>query len=68
MDPRHPRENSYPCHPRHFFDQRQNFIDPRKPRNLADPFPKYYDNLIMDKRGCFIFKKIFGNKMNVLYK
>ena len=62
MDPRHPRQ------PRHFFDQRQNFIDPRHPRNFVDPFPKYYDNLIMDKRGCFIFKKIFGNKMNVLYK
>ena len=52
-----PRENSYPRHPRHFFDQRQNFIDPRNPRNLADPFPKYYDNLIMDKRGRFILKK-----------
>ena len=52
-----PRENSYPRHPRHFFDQRQNFIDPRNPRNLAGPFPKYYDNLIMDMRGRFILKK-----------
>ena len=29
-------------------------------------FPKYYDNLIMDKRGRLILTKIFENKMNVL--
>ena len=30
MDPRHPHQNSYPHQARHFFDPRQNFIDPRK--------------------------------------
>ena len=29
-------------------------------------FPKYYDNLIMDKSAHLILTKIFGNKMNVL--
>ena len=29
-------------------------------------FPKYYDNLIMDKSKHLILTKIFGNKMNVL--
>ena len=64
MDPRHPRENSYPRHPR------QNFIDPRNPhdprhprthaltrptsphdpRNLADSLLcEYYVNLQRDK-------------------
>ena len=33
MDPRHPRQNSYLHHPRHFFDSRQNFKDPRNPRD-----------------------------------
>ena len=36
MDPPHPRQNSYSRHSRHFFDPRQNFIDPLHPRNLAD--------------------------------
>ena len=33
MGPHHPRENSYQRHPRHFFDPRQNFIDPRNPHD-----------------------------------
>ena len=31
MDPRHPRENSYPRQPRTFCDPRQNFMEPRNP-------------------------------------
>ena len=33
MDPRHPRQNSDPRHPRHFFDPYQNFMGPRHPRH-----------------------------------
>ena len=61
MDPRHPHENSYPRHPRHFFDPGQNFIDPHNPRDphkfstTPPTSPRNPRNLA----DCEIYIKIF---------